>query len=45
MKGVRVIGQQNADITVTQELRDVVMAAIFRFLHMGSTLAPPGEYD
>jgi len=42
-----VVGQQNADIADpdTLQLRDVAMAAIFVFLYMGCTLAPPGEYD
>jgi len=40
-----VVGRQNTDIADTQHLRDVAMAAIFGFLYMGCTLAPPGEYD
>jgi len=45
MEGVWVVGQQNADIADTLQLRDVAMATIFVFLYMGCTLAPPGEYD
>jgi len=40
-----VVGQQNADTADTLQLRDVAMATFFVFLHMGCTLAPPGEYD
>jgi len=40
-----VVGQQNADIADTLQLRDVVMAIIFVCLDMGCTLVPPGEYD
>jgi len=36
-----VVGQQNADISDTLQLRDVDMATIFWL----SILAPPGEYD
>jgi len=39
------VGQQNADIADTLQLRDVAMATIFVFLYMMCTLAPPGEYD
>ena len=39
------VGQQNADIADTLQLRDVATATIFVFLYMGCTLAPPGEYD
>jgi len=39
-----VVGQQNADIANTLQL-DVAMATIFVFQYMGSTLAPPGEFD
>jgi len=45
MEGVLVIGQQNADIADTLQLRDVATATIFVFLYTGCTLAPPGEYD
>jgi len=47
MEGVLVVGQQNADIADTMQLRDVAMATIFVFLYMGCTLAvaPHGEYD
>ena len=41
MEGVWVVGQQNADISDTLQLRDVDMATIFWL----SILAPPGEYD
>jgi len=42
-----VVGQQNAYIADTLQLRDFAMAAIFVFLFMGCrpTLAPPGKYD
>jgi len=40
-----VVGQQNADIADTLQLRDVAVATIFAFLYMGCTLAPPGAYD
>ena len=39
------VGQPNADIAITLQLRDVAMATIFVFLYMGCTLAPSGEYD
>ena len=39
------VGQQNADIADTLQLRDVVMATIFGFLYVECTLVPPGEYD
>ena len=39
------VGQHNADIADTLQLRDVAMATIFVFLYVGCTLAPPGEYD
>jgi len=45
MEGVLVVGQQNADIADTMQLRDVAMATIFVFLYMGCTLAHHGEYD
>ena len=45
MEGVWVVGQQNADIADTLQLRDITVATIFVFLYMGWTLAPPGEYD
>jgi len=35
-----VVGQQNADIADTLQLRDVAMATIFAFLYMVCTLAP-----
>jgi len=41
MEGVLVVGQQNADIGDTLQLRDVAMATIFVFLYTGCTLAPP----
>jgi len=40
-----VVGQQNADIADTLQLRDITVATIFVFLYMGWTLAPLGEYD
>jgi len=40
-----VVGQQNADIADTLQLRNVSMAAIFGFLYMGCIVAPSGEYD
>jgi len=40
-----VVGQQNADIPNTLQLRDIAMATIFGFLYMGCTLMPLGEYD
>jgi len=40
-----VVGQQNADIADTLQLRDVAMATIVVFLYMGCTLLAPGEYD
>jgi len=40
-----VVGQQDADIADTLQLRDVAMATIFVFLYMGWTFSPPGEYD
>jgi len=45
MEGVRVVGQQNAGIADTLQLRDIAMPTIFVFLYMGCTLAPPGEYN
>jgi len=36
-----VVGQQNAAIADTLQLRDIAVATIFVFLYM----APPGEYD
>jgi len=39
MEGVWVVGQQNADIADTLQVRDIVMATIFVFLYMGCTLA------
>jgi len=39
-----VLGQQNADIADTLQLRDVAIATIF-CLSVGCTLTPPGEYD
>ena len=44
------VGQQNADIADTLQLRDVANLRwhhgnIFIFLYMGCTLAPSGEYD
>jgi len=45
MEGVWVVGQQNADIVDTLQLRDVPMATIFVFLYIGCTLATPGEYN
>jgi len=35
------VGQQNADIADTLQLRDVAVTTIFVFLYMGCTLAPP----
>jgi len=40
-----VVGQQNADIADTLQLRDVSVASIFVFVYVGCTLAPPGEYN
>jgi len=40
-----VVGQQNADIADTLQLRDVAVVTIFVFLYMGCTLAPSSEYD
>jgi len=40
-----VVGQQNADIADTSQLRDDAMATIFGFLYMGCTLAPPDECE
>ena len=40
--GVKLSDEDIADFEV---LRDVAMATIFGFLHMGCTLAPPEEYD
>jgi len=40
-----VVGQQNADIADTLQLRDVAMATIFVSVYMGCTFAPPGVYD
>jgi len=40
-----VVGQQNADIPNTLQLRDIAMATNIVFLYMGCTLAPPGKYD
>jgi len=40
--GVKLYHEDIADFEV---LRDVTMAAIFGFLYMGCTLAPPEEYD
>jgi len=40
--GVKLCDEDIADFEV---LRDVAMAAIFGFLYMGCTLAPPEEYD
>jgi len=40
-----VVGQQNVDIADNLQLRDIAMATVFVFLHMGYTLAPPGEYN
>jgi len=45
MEGIWVVGQQNADIADTLQLRDVAMVTIVVFLYIGCTLAPPGEYD
>jgi len=39
------VGQKDADIADTMQLRDVVTATTFVFLYMGCTLAPTGEYD
>ena len=39
------VGQQNAYIADTLQLRDVAMATSFVFLCIGCTLAPFGEYD
>ena len=38
------VGQQNADIAGTLQLRDVAMATVFGFLCMWCTLASSGEY-
>jgi len=46
MEGVSVVGQQNADIADTLQLRDVAMATIFGFLYMAAHwrhLANPTE--
>jgi len=43
VEGVCVVGQLNADIVDTLQLRDIAMATIIGFL--GCTLAPSGEYD
>jgi len=43
MNGVCVVGQQNADIADTLQLKDVAMATIFVF--DCDSMAPPGEYD
>jgi len=43
-RGLWAVGQQNADIAETLQLRDVAMATIFVFLYVGCTLALPGEY-
>jgi len=40
-----VVGQQNADIADTLQLRDAAMATVFVSLCMGCTFAPPGVYD
>jgi len=40
--GVKLSDEDIADFEV---LRDVAMATILGFLHMGCTLAPPEEYD
>ena len=39
------VGQENANIADSLQLRDVAMATIFVFLYIRCTLAPPGEYD
>jgi len=40
-----VVGQQNADIANTLQLRNVAMATIFWRSIYGCTLAPPSESD
>ena len=45
MEGVWVVGQQNADIADTLQLRDVAMATIFWLCIYGCALAPPSESD
>jgi len=40
-----VVGQQNADIANTLQLRNVATATIFGFLYIGRALAPPDECD
>ena len=39
------VGQQNADIADTLQLRDVAMATIFWLSIYGCTLAPHSEFD
>ena len=39
------VGQENANIADSLQLRDVAMATIFVFLYIRCTLVPPGEYD
>ena len=39
------IGQQNADIADTLQLREVAMANFRLSIYMRCTLAPPGKYD
>jgi len=40
-----VVGQQNADIADTMQLKDVAIATNFVFLYMGCKMASAGEYD
>jgi len=40
-----VVGQQNADIADTLQLRDVAVATIFWLSTDGCTLTPPSESD
>jgi len=40
-----VVGQQNADIADSLQLRDGHGNHFFVVLYMGCTLSPPGEYE